>query len=424
MTTMTAMHRVAILLAAALPAAVLCGCSRDKGEKEPVVTVQVVTARRTTISRIVTAEAILFPLHEAALTPKVSAPVRKFYVNRGDKVHRGQLLAVLENSDLEAAQVENRGALEQAQANYETKTSADVPQERQKAELEVQQDHVALDAAQKQYDSRAELYRQGALPRKELDASAVALAQARSQYELAQKHLAALQAGGTTRQLKAAHGEFATAQGKYLGASAQLAYSRIRSPIDGVVTDRINYPGEVPPAGAPLITVMDLSQVIAKAHIPQDQAALLKPGDAATIHVAAESFPARVMLVSPALDPNSTTVEVWIETANPEHRLRPGSAVGISAVAQQVPHAIVVPAAAVLTDPQGSTSAMVAGADGRAHQRPVHTGIHQDDKVQITAGLNAGDQVVSAGAYGLPDNTRIQVAPQTGQTPPPAEGGR
>lgn len=416
------MYRAMTFLAAGLLAVSLAGCSRGK-KQEPVVTVQVAAAQRTTIRRVVTAEAILFPLQEAALTPKVSAPVRKFYVNRGDKVHRGQLLAVLENRDLEAAQVENRGALEQAQANYETQTTADVPQALQKAELEAQQDKVALDAAQKMYDSRQELFRQGALPRKELDASAVALAQARSQYELAHKHLAALQAGGTARQLKAAHGEFATAEGKYLGASAQLAYSQIRSPIDGVVTDRLNYPGEVPPAGAPLITVMDLSKVIAKAHIPQDQAALLKPGDAATIHAAGESFPAHVMLVSPALDPHSTTVEVWIEAANPEHRLRPGSSVGITAVAQQIPDAIVVPAAAVLTDPTGSTSVMLAGSDGRAHQRPVHTGIRQDDNIQITAGLQPGDQVITAGAYGLPDNTRVKLAPQTGQSAPP-EGGR
>ena len=411
-------RRFAIFLAGL--AALLYGCSKDTREKEPVVTVQAAPARKAAIQKVVTGEAVLFPLHEAALTPKVAAPVRRFLVNRGDKVHRGQLLAVLENRDLRAAEVENRGALEQARANYELHTSADIPQDLQKAQLDVQQTKAALDAAQTQYDSRQDLYKQGAIPRKDLDAALVAVTQARSQYEIAQKHLAAMQAGGHERQLKAAHGEFTAAEGKYMGASAQLAFSEIRSPIDGVVTDRPPYPGDMPPSGQPLITVMDLSQVVAKTHLPQDQAALLKPGNAATIHVGDESFPATVKLVSPATDANSTTVEVWVQAANPQQKLRPGVAVQISAVAQQVPDAVVVPASALLTGDKGATSVMLAGQDGRAHQKDVRTGIRQDDKVQITEGLNPGDRVITTGAYGLPDKTRIKIAPESGQAGSPA----
>ena len=94
-------------------------------------------------------------------------------------------------------------------------------------------------------------------------------------------HIAALQSAGKKQQLKSAEGQLTSAKGKYEGAAAQLAYSEVRSPIDGVVTDRPTYPGETPPAGTPLLTVMDTSSVIAKAHIPQDQAVQLKPGDAA-----------------------------------------------------------------------------------------------------------------------------------------------
>ena len=74
-----------------------------------------------------------------------------------------------------------------------------------------------------------------------------------------------------------------SAKGKYLGAEAQLSYSEIRSPINGVVTDRPLYPGEMAAAGTPLLTVMDTTSVVARAHIPQEQAALLKVGDKATV---------------------------------------------------------------------------------------------------------------------------------------------
>ncbi len=415
--------RMATEYTATIAAVLLAGCGHGPAQPERLVSVQTSTAQRSTIRRIVSAEAVLYPLKEAAITPKISAPVKQFFVNRGSRVHRGQLLATLENRDLAAAEVENKGAYEQAEANYKSTTAAQMPQEMQKAELDVQQAKEALDAQQKLYDSRKNLYDQGALPRKDLDQAAVALVQARSQYEIAKKHLAALQAVGKEQQLKAAQGQLTAARGKYMGSAAQFAYSEIRSPIDGVVTDRPLYPGEMAPAGTPMITVMDLSKVVARAHIPQEEAALLKAGDAATINAPgiAEEVPAKVTLVSPAVDPNSTTVEVWVEASNPGNRLRPGSTVRVSAVAQEVANAIVVPASALLTGSEGKMSVMTVTPDSRAHQQPVQVGIRQDGEVQITQGLNAGQQVITAGAYGLPDGTKIKIE-NTG-APPRSESG-
>src|ERR1700739_4606992 len=90
----------AVALISVLGLAALCGCSQEPAEKEPVGTVQPAPGRQTTIQEVITTEAILFPLQQAAITPKVNAPVRQFYVNRGSKVRRGQLLAVLEDRDL------------------------------------------------------------------------------------------------------------------------------------------------------------------------------------------------------------------------------------------------------------------------------------------------------------------------------------
>jgi multidrug efflux pump subunit AcrA (membrane-fusion protein) len=388
----------------------LCGCSKENAEKQPVVAVQAATVERAAIQRVIRSEAVLFPLQQAAVTPKVAAPVAKFYVNRGSRVHKGQLLAVLENRDLAAAAAENQGAYEQAQAAYETTTAASLPEEIQKAKLDVQAAKESLDAEQKLYNSRKNLYDQGALPRKDLDQAAVALTQARNQYQIAERHLAALQSVGEKQQIKAAQGQLTSAQGKYEGAKAQLAYSEIRSPISGVVTDRPVYPGETPPPGTPLLTIMNTSAVIARAHIPQQEAALLKAGDPATLNApGVGDIPAKVTLVSPAVDPNSTTIEIWVEAPNPDGRLRPGTTVTVSMVAQTVPDAVVIPATSLLTAPDGSKSVMVIGSDGRAHQETVETGIREGNEVQIMKGLSPGQRVVTAGAYGLPDNTKVNV---------------
>jgi len=386
------------------------GCSSEK-PAEPTVSVQVVPAKKATIEQTVTSEAVLYPLAQSAIVPKISAPIKAFYVNRGSKVRAGQLLATLENRDLAAAAQDNQGAYDQAQAAYTIATASTLPEEIQKAQGDTQAAKVALEAEQKLYDSRQDLYKQGALPRKDLDQAAVALTQAKNQYELAQRHLDALMAVSKQQELKSAAGQLQSAKGKYLGAAAQLSYSEIRSPINGVVTDRSLYPGEMAAAGTPLLTVMDTSSVIARAHIPQDQAVLLKLGDKAAITVPGEEDPieGKVTVVSPALDPNSTTVEVWVQAKNPKARLRPGTSVQISMLARAVQNSLVIPAAAVLTSPDGSNYVMVAGPDNKAHQKTVKTGIKQGDQVQVVEGLAEGERVITSGAYGLPDNTKIRI---------------
>ena len=117
----------------------------------------------------------------------------------------------------------------------------------------------------------------------------------------------------------------------------------------------------------------------------------------------------KVTLVSPALDANSTTVEVWVQVKNPQQTLKPGTSARLSMVAQSVPDALVVPAAAVLTGADGATTVMVIGADSHAHQTAVKTGIRQEDNIQILDGLKEGQSVVVEGAYGLPDNSKVSV---------------
>ena len=404
-------RRVLVPSLAAFALLMSCACSSKKPE-EPTVSVQVVPVKKATIEQIVKSEAILFPLAQSAIVPKISAPVKAFYVKRGDKVRAGQLLAKLENRDLAAAAQDNQGAYDQAQAAYAIATSSTLPEEIQKAQGDTKSAKEAFEAEQKLYDSRQNLYQQGALPRKDLDQAGVALTQDRNQYELAQRHLDALMAVAKQQELKAAAGQLQSAKGKYLGAEAQLTYSEIRSPINGVVTDRPLYPGEMAAAGTPLVTVMDTSSVIARAHIPQDQAALLKVGDKASVTAHGEEDPVdgKVTVVSPALDPNSTTVEVWIQAKNPKGRFRPGTSVQISMFSRTIPNSVVIPAAAVLTNPDGGSYVMLAGSDNRAHQKAVKTGIHQGDEVQIVDGVAEGDRVIASGAYGLPDNTRIRTA--------------
>jgi RND family efflux transporter MFP subunit len=165
-------------------------------------------------------------------------------------------------------------------------------------------------------------------------------------------------------------------------------------------------------AGTPLLTIMDISQVVARAHIPQTEAALLKRGDDATLGAPGldEPIPGKVALVSPALDPNSTTVEIWVQCKNPKEVLRPGTSAQITMVARTVKDALAIPSASLLTAQDGTTSVMVAGSDGRSHQQTVKIGFRDGDKLQILQGLQPDQKIVGNGAYGLPENSKITAA--------------
>ena len=395
-------------------AALLClanGCGKAEKEKDPVVTVQTTAVRRAPISQAVSVEAVVYPLEQATVAPKISSTIKKFHVQRGARVKKGQLLAELENRDLSAAAESSKGEFEQAEANYVTTVGASLPQQIQKAELDAVAAKSNFDAQQKVYESRKELFQQGAIPRRDMDSAEVAFLQARSQNEQAQKQLADLQRVGKQQTLKSAEGSRMSAEARMRGAQAQLSYSRITSPIDGVVTDRPLYEGDPATANQPILTVMNISRLIAKAHVPQSEAALLRVGNSAELKIPGldEPIKGRVSLVSPALDPGSTTIEVWVEATKPDPALKPGMSVQLSMTAKTLNDAIVVPTAAVFKNAEGADYVLLVGSDEKAHQKIVRLGIRNSDLTQIASGVNPGDPVITTGGYAVPDGTQIKI---------------
>ncbi|HCC58205.1 MAG TPA: efflux RND transporter periplasmic adaptor subunit [Solibacterales bacterium] len=390
----------------------LTGCSKKKEtEEEPALPVRVTAARIDSVQRVINAEGILRALDQSAVMPKISAPVSKFYVNRGDHVRRGQVLATLENRDLAAGVVDARGSLEQAAASYRNVSSATVPDELVKAQSDADAARKARDAAMIVVQSRTKLLQEGAIAKRLVDEAAVAYVQADSNYQTAQKHLESMQSVGRQEEVKTAAGGMDSARGKFQAAQAQLQYSQIRSPISGVIADRAIFAGEMAAAGSALLTVMDISSVIARLNIPQAQAAFIKRGQSATVAATDSDIQVvgRVTVVSPAVDPQTTTVEVWVQAPNPGERLRPGGTVKVAIQAGVVTNAIVVPAAAILPAQEGGSAVMVVGADSLAHEHKVEIGVRDGDKVQILSGVDAAMRVVTEGGVGLAGGAKVEV---------------
>ncbi len=404
--------RVSLTLACMV---ILWGCSSkstDTGsaDEAPATPVQVAVAKSGSIQQIVEAEAVLYPVRQATITPKITAPVQRFFVQRGDHVHQGQLLAILEDRDLVAGAQESKQLYEQAQAGFENTRSATMPDDLTKSETDAASARAAVDAARKLYDNRVALFHEGALAQKLVDDAKVALVQAQSTFETAQQHLKSLQSVGRTAQLKSAQAQMNAAKAHYQNSEAQVSYAEVRSPFSGVISDRPVNIGEMASAGSALFSVVDISRIIARANVPVHEAASIRVGRAATITGPGGELKGKVSVVSPAVDPNTTTVQIWVEAVNKGEILKPGVTAQLSIDVGEIPNAVIVPASALLSSEDGGDKVMIAGSDGLAHASSVKTGVRNGDEVQILSGVKPGDQVIVEGALGLDDKAKVAVS--------------
>ncbi len=396
------------------------GCSKkEAAETEAPAPVQVAAVTEDTVRRTVTADGTLYPENQWNVMPNITAPVGKFLANRGDHVKEGQLLAVLENRGLVATAAANKSQIDQAQANLVNTEKAAMPEAIVKAETDVSSGQEQYDAAKRLLESRQELLKEGALARKSVDEAAVALAQAKAQLDTAKEHLRTLQSAGKQAQIDALKAQVDAARAQFDSAHMQATYAEIHSPGAGVVADRPLYPGDIAAAGTPLFVIMDISRVVARVNVPQAAAGAIQAGQPATVTLAdtGQEVRGQVSVVSPATDPNSATLQVWVTVPNPGERLKPGAAVHVAIVTETIKNAMLVPVAAILPGEEGGTAVLVVTSDMVAHKRPVQLGVRQGGKVQVLTGVMPREDVVVVGGMGVDDKGKVRVIEATAPEP-------
>lgn len=407
-----------VSLALLLPIAGLCFCAvfgckaKDLDEKvDRARTVQAVHPHIGSISETMTGEGVLTPVAQAMVMAQVAKPIRTFSVQRGSRVRAGDVIAVLESDELEAAAIEARGEFAAAQGAYDKAVNSTLPTEQHAAELEVAEAKRQWDIAKESLQNVQRMSAQGVTSPRAMEAANVGESRARKAYADAADHYENVIHAGKDATIETAKGQLEAARGKKLAAETELNYAQIRSPIDGFIADRPLSPGDMTAAGTPIATVVDTSSLNAKLHLGQAQAQRLSVGSSAHLFVPGidAPVPATVSLVSPALDPGSTTVEVWLRVKNREGVLKPGTPVRGELLGRVVSAAMLIPTVAVhrsSTNP--ATTVLLAGSDGAAHQRQVQIGLQTPDWTQVTSGLNVDDLVIASGGEGITDGSKVE----------------
>ena len=181
----------------------------------------------------------------------------------------------------------------------------------------------------------------------------------------------------------------------------------------GVVSAPPTTTGQVVAYLDPLADLVDPKSVYVDAAVPAEDVHLVSVGMPAIVKSPLRpnvEMPARVAAILPNFNAGSATSAVRIEFTGPERIVAAGAPAEAMVITQSVPDAIVIPAAALFQDDNGAFHVFIAGKDGRAHRVPVTIGIRNQDQVQVTAGIAAGDLVITSGGYALSDGLKVSVA--------------
>ena len=367
------------------------GCGHSGGSSSSVsadapVRAAVVQVRRTQLSNTLSIAGEFLPYQEVELHAKVAGYIRNINVDIGDRVHTGQVLAVLEIPEL-VAQLQAASA--GVRHSQEEITHAQNEVSRAEA------DHAALHAAATRLRQASEA-RPGLIAEQELDDATAKDRSAEAQVEAAKSALAA-----SRQQLEVSQAD----QEHYAALSG---FSRITAPFDGVVTWRYADTGALIQAGTsnsssmPVVKLSQVNVLRLRIPVPESLAASVRDGEPADIRVKAtdEHFSGMVKRSTDSLDRSTRTMQVEIDVPNQDYKLSAGMYANVSLRIQNDPTALTLPLQAINRGAD-KTIVLLVNSQNHVEEREIHTGIKGSDRIQILSGVNEGDRVIvgNFGAY-------------------------
>ena len=312
------------------------------------------------------------------VVPRTAGRLVSVNVKLGDRVARGQLLAKIEDQEVNEQ-------VKQAEASYAV------------AQATIRQREADLKFAEINLERSKNLFQRQLLPRQSLDDAEARQSASAAQLDLSRAQFS--QAEARLEELRIAKGN-----------------TNIVSPVNGFVGKRNADPGAWASSQTPVVSVVDISSVRLVANVVERDLRLVNTGDPALVEVDAfpgESFKGRIARVAPVLDPATRTAEIEIEVPNAGFRLKPGMYARMSVTIDSRTGATLLPRAA-LVDYAGKRGVFTMTADNKAQFMPIEIGIEDETRVEARSGVAAGETVVTGGASSLRNGDTLVLAGQRG----------
>ena len=390
---------VPLILVLSLAGAVACGGPSSAAARgaapAAAAPVKVVRLQREPLPRSVTVSGTLAAEEQVTLSFKVTGRVEELRVDLGSTIRKGELIARLTPTDFELRLRQAEAALQQARARLGLDPNGDSETVDPEQTALVRQARAALTEARRQRERVATFVERGISAKADLETADAAMEIAEGRHQDALEEVRNRQAVLAQRRSEVAL------------ARQQLDDTSLRSPIEGVVRERLVFAGEYRAAGTPIATVVRQHPLRLQLAVPERAAMMLRVGQRVRVSVEGDStaHEGRVTRVSPSISEDTRTLAIEAEVPNLEGKLRPGTFAKADIVTAE--HAaLVVPQSALVVF--AGVEKVLLVKDGKVHEQRVRTGVRSGDRVELVEGVQAGDVVIISPG-GLADGSLVTI---------------
>jgi HlyD family secretion protein len=401
-------------------AAAGCSGSGSGTRSRPPTVVNVAYAVRGSIATYATFDGQVAPLLNATLSSPQSGNVVGVYVNEGDRVRQGELLAKIDDASLREQLAQARAQVTQAQAHLLGSAISQPIQSTQygsafgQARASIDADQAALRNAKLTYDGNVRLYPQGYIAQTTLEQSRAAYVAALQQLSRDQAALAAAratvgQAQADIQNVEVNRGALEQMRGMTRQLQTEVAQTEVRAPFDGVVVARLLDPGAFAGPSQPVLTVADTDTVYVDVNIPDNALAYVHPGTQVTFtsaSVPGKVFRDKITDINTVPTLGTLSYRARIRRANADGALRGGMLLNVVACKDKRENVVVVPRAAIFQGDGGDTVFTVR--EGKAMRVLVKVGLQTDVQAEVR-GPVPGESIVVTHPETLQDGAAVVI---------------
>lgn len=399
---------IALALAAGLP--VLGACAKPAPPGPMPLNVDAAPATRQSIATSTTLDGQIAPLDQSTLAFQQSGTITKINVNIGDMVHRGELLATIDPSTLEAQLAQAQAQAAQAAASAQG-AAAGYPVQTQTNAATLQSARAALQNAKLVYNQNVQLFKQGYVSQTQLQQSQANFVAAQQAYNNAvvglKNDVVSLQG------VKSAEASAAAASAQAHVLSTQLSQTFLYAPYDAVIANRLLDPGAYASPSQPVLQVAKIDRVWINVNVPDDDLPYVRSGRVVSFEsssIPGRTFKGPIETVNAVPTAGTLSYLARLQFQNPGYALRGGMLVTVTVTKQKAEGATVVPRSAVAETPAGNV-VYIVGKDNKAEAVPVRLGVQTDTLAQVISPKVApGTMVVTTRPDALKDGSLLAVS--------------
>jgi len=331
---------------------------------------------------------------------QISGRVAKVYVEEGQQVVKGQILAELETADY-------RNGFDAAQAQADAAQAGDQKARAGLRPQELEQARVDAMRSEDEYKRMKFLFDHQSLAANDFAKFEAVYKAAQQRYDMALQ-------GTRSEEKLSAGAQFRAASAQMHEAQKHLSDCRLLAPISGFIGMRRLDVGDTVAAGAPVLSVLDLNPAKVRVGIPEAEVGKVRQGARAAVQIPSlnqQQFQGKVELIGVASDAATRTYTAKIAVANPDHVLRAGMVAQTLLLGDAMVDALTVPGEAIVRDARGVTLVYVYfPAQQRVFARRVEPGSLIGNEVEIKSGLDATDQIVVEGQQNVREGSLVRIA--------------